>query len=310
MKNVLIWYRTNALGDGIAWFPYIEEYRIKHGLGKIYVWSCWHELFRETYPSVIWNPDLSEMSIFDEVIRLGLGFSHLERTKSKLRFPSYTSIQQYASEILGLEVFSEIKPRVHIKERYDKRKYKNVVSIGVHSTAQAKYWNNPNGWQEVIDFLNDEDYSVYSLDRYRIYGDGNNMMNDLPDGVIFEKERSIHEIISILSVSDFFIGLGSGLSWLAWALGIPVILISGFSHPVSEFQSNVFRVFNEDVCNSCFNKTKMAQINWDRCPSKYKKKEIFECTKSIDSSDVISEIKKIMPIKKWYTTDDSVPFLM
>jgi autotransporter strand-loop-strand O-heptosyltransferase len=41
--------------------------------------------------------------------------------------------------------------------------------------------------------------------------------------------------VDLLRHASFFIGLGSGLSWLAWASGIPVVLISGFSLPNSEF---------------------------------------------------------------------------
>ena len=119
------------------------------------------------------------------------------------------------------------------------------------------------------------------------------MWNTLPDNVIFEKDININKIVSILSVSDFFIGLGSGLSWLAWALDIPVIMISGFSDPITEFKDNMYRVHNKDVCNSCFNKNRLDPGEWLWCPS-YKKKELFECTKSITSDDVIKKIKLLI----------------
>lgn len=41
--------------------------------------------------------------------------------------------------------------------------------------------------------------------------------------------------MNLLHHASFFIGLSSGLSWLAWATHIPVVLISGFTLPVSEF---------------------------------------------------------------------------
>ena len=49
-----------------------------------------------------------------------------------------------------------------------------------------------------------------------------------------------------------FIGLSSGLSWLAWAAGTPVVLISGFTHPTNEF-TTPYRVINWHTCNSCWN---------------------------------------------------------
>ena len=54
-----------------------------------------------------------------------------------------------------------------------------------------------------------------------------------------------------------FIGIGSGLSWLAWGLGTPVTMISGFSKPYSEFK-DCERIFTpEGKCNGCFNKTQL-----------------------------------------------------
>jgi hypothetical protein len=33
----------------------------------------------------------------------------------------------------------------------------------------------------------------------------------------------------------FFLGLSSGVAWLAWAVGTPVMMASGFTHPTNEF---------------------------------------------------------------------------
>ena len=55
--------------------------------------------------------------------------------------------------------------------------------------------------------------------------------------------RPILERIAILEHADFFIGLASGLSWLAWELGVPVVQISGFTLPGSEFYTP-YRVQN------------------------------------------------------------------
>ena len=44
----------------------------------------------------------------------------------------------------------------------------------------------------------------------------------------------------------------SGLSWLAWAVGTPVVMISGFTHPTNEF-ATPYRVINYHACNSCWN---------------------------------------------------------
>ncbi|GAD11621.1 glycosyltransferase tibc (plasmid) [Gluconobacter frateurii NBRC 103465] len=58
-----------------------------------------------------------------------------------------------------------------------------------------------------------------------------------------------------LSMQHFFIGGSSGLAWLAWSAGCPVIMISGFTHPNNEFETPG-RVINWHTCNSCWNDPK------------------------------------------------------
>jgi autotransporter strand-loop-strand O-heptosyltransferase len=55
-----------------------------------------------------------------------------------------------------------------------------------------------------------------------------------------------------LKNAEFFIGLSSGLSWLAWSMRTPVVMISGVTHPINEF-TTPYRVINYHACNSCWN---------------------------------------------------------
>ena len=57
-------------------------------------------------------------------------------------------LQKTATDILGLE-YTEIRPKLKLPNVPKKKK----VGIGFHSTAQSKYWNNPDGWQKVVDYL-------------------------------------------------------------------------------------------------------------------------------------------------------------
>ena len=94
-----------------------------------------------------------------------------------------------------------------------------------------------------------------------------------------------------MSTCNFFIGIGSGLSWLAWTLNIPTVLISGFSDPISEFEGeDVVRIFNNSVCNSCFNRHKFDPGDWNWCPDQRGTERQFECTKSITGKMVINKI--------------------
>ena len=66
-------------------------------------------------------------------------------------------------------------------------------------------------------------------------------------------DSSIENTISVIHHSEFFIGLSSGLSWLSWAIGKHVVMISNFTEPDHEFTTNCTRIINTDVCNGCWN---------------------------------------------------------
>jgi autotransporter strand-loop-strand O-heptosyltransferase len=130
----------------------------------------------------------------------------------------------------------------------------------------------------VVKYLQEKGYEVVCIDKYANFGSGKNF-NKIPENATNKTgELPLQERITDLLHCEFFIGLGSGLSWLAWSLNKPVILISGFSKPMAEFDTP-YRVFNENVCNGCWNdeNLKFDPSNWLWCP----RNKNFECTKQI-----------------------------
>ena len=95
--------------------------------------------------------------------------------------------------------------------------------------------------------------------------------------------------------AKLFIGVGSGLSWLSWALGTKTIMISGFSYPYTEFKDCI-RLFNEDknVCSGCFNRHWLNPGDWDWCPDHKGTDKMFECTKTIEIPTVIAAINEAL----------------
>ena len=79
----------------------------------------------------------------------------------------------------------------------------------------------------------------------------------------------------------------------------PTILISGFSNPKSEFKSLCYRVFNENVCNSCYNRHELDPGNWTWCPDHENTDRMFECTKNnspekvFEAIDIVRNTKRI-----------------
>jgi autotransporter strand-loop-strand O-heptosyltransferase len=107
-------------------------------------------------------------------------------------------------------------------------------------------------------------------------------------------DRPLAERVRWLRHADFFIGLSSGLSWLAWAAGTPVVLVSGFTHPLNEF-ATPYRVINYHTCNSCWNDRgiKFDSTDYLVCPRHKDTPRQFECSRLITAEHVISTIRRI-----------------
>ena len=274
-KKVYIAFDSRALGDTLAWIPYVEEFRRQHDCNVVCS-TYWNSLLESTYSHIEFVEPNTEMDGLYAMYTIGVN-------KGVSDWRSI-SLQQVASEALGLDD-QEIRPDLKINaEPLSRKKY---VCIAEHSTAQAKYWNNPTGWQEVVNHLHTLGYDVVSMSKERT-----NL-----NGVIQFENHDIVEVAKCIKGCDFFIGLSSGLSWLAWALGKEVIMISGLTIPDFEFQLNNYRVYPKGkICKGCFNDLKVEPFdinNWNWCPRK-KKMELFECSVSIKSKDVIKKIEKIL----------------
>ena len=284
-KRVYICLESKSLGDTLAWFPQCEEFRKKHDC-KLIVSTFMNELFIDQYPNIEFvKPG---QTVYDLYAMYQIGwFYEQDEINLKMNPKDFRDqpLQKTASDILGLE-YNETKPKLNLPNLKKEKK----VGIGFHSTSQAKYWNNPDGWQEVVNFLTDLGYEcvVYSKEEDGYMG------NNLPKGVSKFKGGSVQEVINNMVTCEFFIGIGSGLSWLAWSCNLPVVLISGFSKKYAEMSTGVYRVINENVCNGCFNLEKLDAGDWDWCPILKNTSRQFECTKEISSQQVIQEIKKII----------------
>jgi autotransporter strand-loop-strand O-heptosyltransferase len=285
-KRVYISFGSKSLGDTMAWVPYCEEFRKKHNC-KLIVSTFLNGLFKDQYPEIEFIEPGEVVPNIHAQYRLGWYYDdkgEFDRNKHPHDFRKMP-LQKTASDILGLE-YTEIRPKLKLPNTPKKKK----VGIGIHSTAQSKYWNNSTGWQEVVDYLRSFGYEcmIYSKENDGYMG------NHHPNGVTKFVGGTLQDVIDDLSTCEFFIGLGSGLSWLAWACELPVVLISGFSEKWAETKLDTYRVINENVCHGCFNSERLDAGDWNWCPLHKNTDRMFECTKQINSDMVINEIKKIM----------------
>ena len=300
-KTVHIIFQSKALGDTLAWFPYVEQFRVDN--------KCNVKLFlpnQELIPLL--KPNYSKIEFLSEnkyiqsagdgelCFKLPMSAEGIISYKigSGWDGRQYIPLQQSAAEILGLP-FIEKRPNLVFKN-YGRPMKEKYVCIGIHTGGpQLKYWNYPNGWDYVVKYLNHKGYKVLDIDLEEDNSrDG--YINKLPNGVIKSQGKPLVERINELMHSEFFIGLSSGLSWLAWALSKRTIMISGFTSSWYEFQHKCIRVRNDTVCNSCWHRDESLNLkgNWNLCPDYQGTKREFECSKEIDPPMVFSAIDKVI----------------
>lgn len=288
-KRIFIVFESSSLGDTLAWIPYVEEFRKKNKCHVI-VSTFMNNLFREQYPEIEFvNPGATVNNLY-ALYRLGCFYDNnkVDMDRHKTDFRSLR-LQEYASDILGLE-FEEILPRMPKIEPMESDK--PYICIANHSTAQSKYWNNSTGWQELVDYVKSIGYDVYLLSREE---DGY-MGNKNPKGVIKVENKTLEEIGSIMLGSTAFVGISSGLSWLAWSLGVKTVLISGQTDKSLEPTKNIERVINQSVCNACFSRHLFDKGDWNWCPDRKGTERQFECSREITFEMVKPNLNKVLGI--------------
>ena len=285
-KRVMVCFESKSLGDSLAWISYVEEFGKVHNCEMICS-SFNNDLFKGQYPKITFVEPGSVVNNVYALYRLGLFYDNKRKIdySRHLTDPKKEPLMKVASDILGLK-YKELKP---LLPKLGKKK-KKLVSIAIHSTSQCKYWNNPTGWQEVVDFLKGNGYEVRLLSREE---DGY-MGNKHPKGITTQPKGTLKDLIKVLQESEFFIGISSGLSWLSWASGTPTVIISGFTDVDLEPLDGVTRIINKNVCNSCWSDYEFDPGNWNWCPINEGTDEQFECSKTITGDVVIKEINNLI----------------
>lgn len=277
-KNVLIQLDSKAIGDTLAWIPYLDEFRKEHQC-NVYGRTFHNNLYSKEYPEIKWIEPGREPSV-DVYAYYNVGCRDNDYNSNKNNWRS-VPLQKVCSDYLGLQ-YKEIRPKVTKpnKERPIKEKY---VAISEHSTFQCKYWLYKGGWQFIVNYLKSRGYKTMVISKEKT-----NLQ-----GIINKTNRPFDESINNIQHADLFIGVSSGPSWLAWSLDVPVVLISGYSAEWGEFQDNCARIITpEGRCSGCFNDRDavLDRGNWNWCP----RSKNFECSTSITPEMVIKGINKFI----------------
>ena len=280
-KRVLISFESKAVGDTIAWAPYVVEFAKKHEC-KVILSTFHNDWFRglESYKDIDFINPGESIGCY-AVYRIGW---FRDENNSWKKFDSYPNqvnmipLQQTATDILGLE-FEEKNYGLNFKigDRPIKEKY---VVFGPEATAGCKEWVYDN-WVQLSKLITELGYKVVILTRKPYFIEGAETIWGKP----------LDEVANYLHHAERFIGLGSGLSWFNWALGKYTHMINGFVQDGHEFTTNMTKITN-NICIKCWNDPVHVfdAGDWHWCPV-YKGTELQHiCQKSITHLQVFNAL--------------------
>jgi autotransporter strand-loop-strand O-heptosyltransferase len=311
-RHILIQFPVGTLGDVMAWFPYAARFAEKFPQAQV---SCALSgliipVLEKAYPNLrlLTHEQVAKERVAEKAYAtysLGLFFDDADCNRQPADF-RLVGLHRTAAHILGVDP-AEQAPHLVLPDE-SRPIAEPYVCIAVQSSSGCKYWTNPYGWRDVVAALKAAGYRVICIDQKFVHG-SERMWTSIPNGAEDETgDRPLAERARWLRHADFFIGLSSGLAWLAWAAGCKTVMISGFTHPMNEF-TNPYRVINWHACNSCWNDTNIRFNHGDFfwCPRHAGTARHFECTRSITPEHVMDVIKTIPEYQNLTASNAAAP---
>ena len=285
-KNVVISLDSKSIGDTLAWVPQILEFVKRHKC-KITISTFFNEWFQglKEYKDVTFIKPGTKFNAY-AYYKIGWFKSKEGNWQNFDDHPSQVNtipLIQTATDILGLPYIIKTPS---IKFTPSKRPIKNkYICIGPQSTAGLKEWPHQN-WRKLAKILHSKGYKVVSLSLNGFKG----------TNIINKSNLPWDELFNYLYHSDLFIGLGSGLSWINWALNKHTVMINNFVPFGYDIPNNLTKIENYKVCNNCWtNKNYVFDPgDWDWCPVFKGTKNQHICQKSLTVEQVFNKVEKLL----------------
>lgn len=291
----LIKINSHALGDTIGAVSVISSYAKENNLQVGIIANLEARYFKNSYPEIIFFHHKTVPSFSVNSGTWSIENDHFSEYKEIFYVFDKPLLQGYADQ---LNIKKIERPRIDLFE--NSRPIKNrYICFSMHSTAQAKHWNYPAGWYTLCKLLRKEGITPVCIDQHSQFGIKNNW-NKVPANCVSKHGLNLAEMTNYIHHAEFFIGISSGLSWVAHALNKKVILISGVTSKDNEFSEDTVRIIDSSVCHGCIN-NKSVQFDpgdWMWCPFHKGTPRQFECTRVITPETVFEQAKRIL-----YETD-------
>ena len=275
-KPTLIKFDSKAIGDTIAWLPAVIAYQ-KRYKSPVTLMTFNNPILKGRLPEGITISETGK-PIAQESFYANYAIGTYNDSKHKRPWRTI-SLPEIASDMLGVDKLEPLRLDVPGTPSSEGP----YICISEFASTKAKQWNRAGGWQKLVDSLQAIGYRVCvisleptSLERVTNWTGG----------------QSLEDRLIQLKNARAFIGLSSGLAWLANAVGTHVFMINTCTADWNEFQDNVTHISRTDVCRSCWNDPKYPlerHNSW--CPSGLD----FQCSRQLSPEYVFDVVSDALP---------------
>lgn len=284
-QNIIFHCSSRAIGDTLAFLPYAYLYRQKFNCHV----SCWVDEPLSEFIKFLY-PDLPQINSIDDTYAtyyLGTwtGGPYGSPFDGRI-FPLWMA----AGPLVGI---SEPAPPIIKKVNIPPLLKEPYICIGVQASAPRKGWLYPDGWNIVVRELKKMGYRVLCIDRHTLTRADGYEITCPSEAEDLTGDIPLMERAKLLSNANCFIGISSGLAWVAHAMGCPVVMISGITESYNEF-STPYRVINRLVCHGCFNDSNVNFMHDPVCPYHHGTERELECSKKISPFAVLTAAAKAL----------------
>lgn len=246
-KTVFIKLDARALGDTLAWIPYVELFRTKNKCNVVCS-TFFNHIVKDVYPNILFVIPNTQMDNIYAQYYIGASDDGNE-AYTPLKSGNFP-LQKTASDILGFK-HKEIRPSLEkLVENSTRRIQEKYVCISEFGSSEIKMWKEGvDGWQKIVNYLNRKGYKVVVISKEK---------TSLTNIIDLSGNYSLHDRMIDLYHCEFFIGVSSGLSWLSWGLNKHVVMISDVTPIEHEFVSNCTRISANNLTSVDYNVTEYS----------------------------------------------------
>jgi len=280
-QTVLFHCSSNAIGDTLAFLPYARLYRDKFG-AKVVCWVADYlrELVAALYPDIPLAEELPEDCYAAYYLGTWIDGPYGAPVDGRT-YPLW----KIAGAITGLYANPSFLSAPIPCPRPFSEPY---VCIGVEASTPRKGWHYPQGWEIVVNVLQNAGLRVICIDRHTLSRAGNYETHIPENADDMTGDIPLLDRAKILTHAKCFIGLSTGLSWIAHAVGCPVVVICGFAEDYHEFPTP-YRVCNRLACHGCLHDKNINFLAENViCPYYQGTKRELECSRSIHPDMVLT----------------------